>query len=163
VADDGVAGDGVADDGVADDGVTDADTTDPGTVVIRVVSDPFAGRGAGIRSGGSGGGVTAADVVRVRPGAGALVSPSGSGGVSAVFLITDQGARFALASRETVAALGFGDEVRPTSIPPAVLALLPDGPTLDPGLLVDAPDPADDPRERTPADDADLAVLRSTG
>jgi len=103
------------------------------------------------------GGVRTADHVTVA-GQGALVrtapSPGGSGSGTTVYLVTNQGIRYPLDSRDGDAktALGYGS-VTPTEIPVAVLELLPLGPTLDIGtaraqVTVQAPAP---PRTATPA------------
>lgn len=51
------------------------------------------------------------------------------GGIA--FLLTDSGRKYALASPDAKAALGYGS-VTPVGVPAAILALVPDGPALDP-------------------------------
>ena len=75
----------------------------------------------------------AADAVYLAPGHGAVVgqvtgdqkAPTG-----ALFLVTDDGVKFPVVSAAALASLGLGQPVYPA--PPALLALLPTGPTLDP-------------------------------
>lgn len=115
---------------------TDAGAISP--VRVRLTDRALGTTGGGIATGpGDGGVASGADVVRVRPGAGALVAPAGAEGVAAAFLVTDQGVRHPLASAQTVRALGFGEKVKVTPVPPAILALLPAGPTLDQSLVAD--------------------------
>lgn len=75
----------------------------------------------------------AADLVLLPAGTGALVraraNSSTAGGT--LFLITDWGLRFPIASVDAVARLGFRD-VAPVEVPTSLLALVPQGPALDP-------------------------------
>jgi len=82
------------------------------------------------------GGVRTADRVAVDGGHGALVQALPAAGATAagatVYLVTDQGIKYALATRsDAKTALGYG-EVTPLEVPSALLALIPTGPTLDP-------------------------------
>lgn len=80
-----------------------------------------------------------ADQVTVPEGRGALVQAlpgADSKATGTVYLITDQGIRYALQDGgdvKTQAALGY-DGVTPVGVPPGLLALVPSGPTLDPVL-----------------------------
>lgn len=139
---------------------------DAPTMQIRFVDDPMNDGGPGVRTSPTAQEVAGADLVRVQPGTGALVSPFGDRGTGAAFLVTDQGLRYPLASVDTIPALGFGDKVRPSRIPPAMLALLPMGPTLDPGLVLDAPGPGGlvpPEREPAPGDDSGTTEARADG
>jgi hypothetical protein len=78
------------------------------------------------RAGGVWQGTVVADWVRVPPGRGAVVEASG-----ALAVVTDQGVRYPVPSLEVLAMLGYAG-VRPTSLPAAVLSLLPGGRVLDP-------------------------------
>jgi hypothetical protein len=79
---------------------------------------------------------TAEEVV-VPQGRGALVRGIPAPGVEAgttVYLVTDQGLKFALRDADNVKAmdaLGYSG-VRPLGVPAEILALIPTGPTLDP-------------------------------
>ncbi|MFG2910194.1 type VII secretion protein EccB [Kitasatospora sp. NPDC048286] len=78
---------------------------------------------------------TPADTIAVRPGGGALVralSTAGTG--TTLYLVTDNGAKYPLASPAVAKQLGYGD-VAPAGVPAALLALLPTGPSLDPAAL----------------------------
>jgi type VII secretion protein EccB len=83
------------------------------------------------------GGVRTADRVAVAGGHGALVQALPAAGATAagatVYLVTDQGIKYALATRapDAKTALGYG-EVTPVQVPSSLLALIPTGPTLDP-------------------------------
>ncbi|WP_433056675.1 type VII secretion protein EccB [Dactylosporangium sp. CS-033363] len=88
--------------------------------------------GAGIASGG-----TAADQVATRvvvpSGGGAVVRSAQSTGADAgqIFLVTDQGRRYALMSPAQLAWFGYGG-VKPVELPSFVVARVPAGPGLDP-------------------------------
>ena len=76
-----------------------------------------------------------ADLVHVARGRGAVIisatSPSAPASSGTVTVITDTGRRYAVAGREAVAKLGYGDrELR--QVPAELVALLPQGPALDP-------------------------------
>ncbi|REE96583.1 type VII secretion protein EccB [Thermomonospora umbrina] len=80
---------------------------------------------------GAGGG-SAVDQVVLPPGGAALVGlASGSGAVSSLSIVSDQGIRFALPSPEIAAKLGF-DASKATPVPSSVIHLIPSGPALDP-------------------------------
>ncbi|GID97288.1 type VII secretion protein EccB [Amorphoplanes digitatis] len=76
-----------------------------------------------------------ADLVYVPRGKGALVvaaaSPTAPAGSGTVSIVTDIGRRYPVASREVLPRLGYGG-VKPDPIPGQLVALLPQGPALDP-------------------------------
>ena len=76
-----------------------------------------------------------ADRVQVPRGKGAVVvsmaSPSAPASTGTVSIITDTGRRYPLANRDVLARLGYGG-VQPQGIPGQLVALLPQGPALDP-------------------------------
>jgi type VII secretion protein EccB len=76
-----------------------------------------------------------ADFVQVPRGKGALVvaaaSPTAPAGSGTVSIVTDTGRRFPVADREVLPRLGYAG-VEPQSIPGQLVALLPQGPALDP-------------------------------
>lgn len=129
--------------------------------LCATVADPSAGRDAdirvlgatpapaGIRAGSApagAGAAVAADTVAVPADRGALVTGSvpGSPAATTPFLLTDQGALFAIGTPTVAADLGFGG-VAPVRVPAAILALLPRGPSLD-VTAVQAPGPGPDVR-----------------
>jgi hypothetical protein len=69
----------------------------------------------------------APEKVLVPGGRGALVRTPGK----ALFLVTDDGRRFGLPSAEATSALGYAD-VTPLDVPAELIALIPQGPALDP-------------------------------
>lgn len=74
-----------------------------------------------------------ADAVYVAPGHGAVlgqVSGDQKAPTGALFLVTDEGVKFPVVSAAALTSLGLGRPVYPA--PPALLGLLPTGPTLDP-------------------------------
>lgn len=73
------------------------------------------------------------DHIVVPPGRGALVEPESAPGypTGALFLVTDQGRRFAVPTSEVLSVLGY-EGVTPTRVPAALVALVPAGPPLDP-------------------------------
>jgi type VII secretion protein EccB len=75
------------------------------------------------------------DRVYVARGAGAVVSsspsPSAPAGAGTITLVTDTGLRYAVTSREALAKLGYGD-ITLTRVPAELVAMLPQGPALDP-------------------------------
>lgn len=75
----------------------------------------------------------ARDAILVRPGSGAVVSAVAAPGASAggLSLVTDLGLRHSVPSLDVLAVLGYGG-VHPVAVPADVLALLPEGPALDP-------------------------------
>lgn len=76
---------------------------------------------------------TTADRVSIPGGSGVLARPAGAAG--GTVLVTDVGVRFPLADDRTADALGYsGAPV--TSIPPALLDLLPTGPVLSPAAAL---------------------------
>jgi type VII secretion protein EccB len=81
-------------------------------------------------------GVTA-QWIAVPPGRGAVVEALASPGApsGALAVVTDQGLRFPVPSREVLSSLGFGD-VRPLRLPAGLVALVPSGPALDPAAAV---------------------------
>jgi Type VII secretion system ESX-1, transport TM domain B len=83
---------------------------------------------------GAPGGVQA-DLVHVPRGKGAVVvaaaSPTARASTGTVSIVTDAGRRYPVASREVLAKLGYGG-VSPRQIPSQMIALLPQGPSLDP-------------------------------
>jgi hypothetical protein len=84
-------------------------------------------------TGAGAGGGPVADRVVVRPGHGALVaavaSDSATGG--ALCLVTDVARRYPLASADVPNLLGYAG-VTPVRVPSALVALVPEGPVLDP-------------------------------
>jgi len=75
----------------------------------------------------------AADKVLVPPGGGLIVRdlPAPGVGGGTLFLITDLGVKFPLASDEVAVTLGYSG-VEPVLVPSTLLAFLPTGPALDP-------------------------------
>lgn len=69
-----------------------------------------------------------ADAVFVPPSGGAVVAESGSG---TVYVVTDTGLKYPVASTEALASLGYGQAER-QPVPNGLLALVPRGPALDP-------------------------------
>ncbi|WP_329791555.1 type VII secretion protein EccB [Lentzea sp. DG1S-22] len=98
---------------------------------VLVTAPPPSGRGRG-----DGPGVTrdgqVADRVEVTPGAGLLARTRAAPGVAGagIYLITESGAKYPVASTDAAAALGLGADAAP-QVPPDLLALLPTGPVLD--------------------------------
>ncbi|MFE6054955.1 type VII secretion protein EccB [Kitasatospora sp. NPDC056446] len=83
-----------------------------------------------------------ADTIAVRPGGGALVralSTAGTG--TTLYLVTDNGVKYPLASPAVAKQLGYG-ETAPAGLPGPLLTLLPTGPSLDPAALTGAAAPA---------------------
>ncbi|MGV9263222.1 type VII secretion protein EccB [Kitasatospora sp. NPDC003701] len=78
---------------------------------------------------------TPADRIAVRPGGGALVRAlSGGGFGTTLYLVTDTGVKYPLASAAVAERLGYVGAT-PVAVPGRVLSLLPTGPSLDPGPL----------------------------
>jgi len=101
---------------------------------IRV--DPTFPLGAAVAGvGGAAPGTVQADLVHVSRGRGAVVvsaaSPSAPAGTGTVSVVTDTGRQHALASRDLLAKLGYGN-VKPQQIPAELFSLMPAGPALDP-------------------------------
>ncbi|MEN3356722.1 MAG: hypothetical protein V7637_704 [Mycobacteriales bacterium] len=99
------------------------------------VSVAFGGApaGAGPGTGGAGDDTRAADKVLVPPGGGLVVRdlPAPGVGGGTLFLITDLGVKYPLASDDVAVTLGYGG-VEPVLVPSTLLAFLPTGPALDP-------------------------------
>jgi type VII secretion protein EccB len=115
---------------------------------------PVGRNGAGIRinptvpagtavsgTAGAPGGVQA-DLVHVPRGKGALAvaaaSPTAPASTGTVSIVTDTGRRYPVASREVLAKLGYGG-VTPRRVPSQLIALVPQGPSLDPARARQAP------------------------
>ncbi|MEV6734331.1 MULTISPECIES: type VII secretion protein EccB [unclassified Streptomyces] len=76
------------------------------------------------------------DRVSVPAGGGALVQALGAGGGavgSTLYLVTDTGVKYRLASKAAVKALGY-DGTPPQGVPSRLLSMLPSGPLLDPAV-----------------------------
>jgi hypothetical protein len=72
------------------------------------------------------------DGITVRPGAGTLVrvlSASGTALGDTTFLVTDDGVKYRVSSREALESLGFKD-VEARTLPAPMLLMLPTGPEL---------------------------------
>jgi type VII secretion protein EccB len=97
--------------------------------------DPTIAAGASTPSGSTPSGAIQADFVHVPRGKGAVVvaaaSPTAPASSGTVSIITDTGRRYPLASRDVLPKLGFGG-VTPQQVPAQLIALLPEGPSLDP-------------------------------
>jgi type VII secretion protein EccB len=107
---------------------------------------------------------TLAQQVSLEPGRGALVQTlpgAGAAPTGTVYLITDQGVRYPLRDSNEVKAqqaLGYGGST-PTGVPATLLALVPQGPTLDPaaarsfvtGRAAATPSPTGNSPKPTPA------------
>jgi hypothetical protein len=82
-------------------------------------------------------GTALADLVMVEPGWGAVVeamqSPDASSGT--LYLITDQGRRYALGTPDVLGILGY-PRARVTKLPASLIARIPEGPALDPAAAV---------------------------
>jgi type VII secretion protein EccB len=80
-------------------------------------------------------GAVQADAVYVPRGRGALVaaaaSPSAPPAGGTVSIVTDTGRRYPVATRDVLGKLGYGG-VPPQQVPAQMIALLPEGPSLDP-------------------------------
>ncbi|MFE3501141.1 type VII secretion protein EccB [Kitasatospora sp. NPDC059160] len=109
---------------------------DPGPTTTLTLVDDTAVQGPGpAAQPGIEAACTPADTIAVRPGGGALVralSTAGTG--TTLYLVTDNGAKYPLASPAVAKQLGYAD-VTPAGVPAALLALLPTGPSLDPAAL----------------------------
>lgn len=76
----------------------------------------------------------AVDAIAVRPGRGVLVralSASGSALGDTTFLVTDEGVKYRLLSKEAVKALGY-EGVEERTLPAQLLSMMPTGPDLTP-------------------------------
>lgn len=113
--------------GVVSDGI--------GTTTVDAATADAAppGTGAGIEPG-----CPAADLVAVPSGTGALVSaaPAGGGVGRTDYLVTDDGVKYPIPAASVLSLLGYSTAAR-VVLPATVLALLPTGPSLDPGKLID--------------------------
>ncbi|AGZ46730.1 type VII secretion protein EccB [Actinoplanes friuliensis] len=112
---------------------SDGEDKDVPEVSIRI--GPTVPKGSPVTGAPTVPGGVQADLVYVPRGKGALVvaaasstAPAGSGTVS---IITDTGRRYPIASRDVLPRLGYGG-VQPDPIPGQLVALLPQGPALDP-------------------------------
>jgi hypothetical protein len=76
----------------------------------------------------------------VRPGGGAVVAAVSAPGAApgGISLVTDLGVRHSVPSVDVLAALGYGS-VTPVPVPSDVLALVPEGPVLDPAAARSCP------------------------
>lgn len=105
-----------------------------GAAAPRVLVDATVPAGADPAASGSTGTAPRADRVIVGSGTGALVqsmiSPDATGGAFSV--VTDLGVRHPLTNAEVAAYLGY-DASRVVRMPAGLVALLPEGPALDPG------------------------------
>ncbi len=105
-------------------------TVNPKDGAMKVLVDPEAPE-AGSPVAGDGG----VDRVLVRAGTGALVeavaSPTAPPGSGTISIVTDDGRRYPLARPEVLASLGLAG-VAPQRLPAELVALLPQGPSLDP-------------------------------
>jgi type VII secretion protein EccB len=103
-----------------------------GSLSIRL--DPEIPSGTAVPSGAGVPGGVQADVVHVPRGRGALVvaaaSPSAPASTGTVSIVTDTGRRYPIASRDILGKLGFAG-VSPVQVPAQLIALLPQGPSLD--------------------------------
>jgi type VII secretion protein EccB len=115
-------------------------TVNPQDGATRVVVDPAAP--AEGNAAAAPGGIRKVDRVRVTPGAGVVVeavpSPTAPAGSGTISVVTDAGLRFPVLDAATLAILGF-DGVTPQRLPAELVALLPEGPALDPRQAVKAP------------------------
>ncbi len=104
-----------------------------GVVSIRI--GPTTPKGSPVTDAPAVPGGVQADLVHVPRGKGALVvsaaSPTAPAGSGTVSIVTDTGRRYPVASRDVLPRLGYGD-VQPAPIPGQLVALLPQGPSLDP-------------------------------
>ncbi|MBV6699322.1 type VII secretion protein EccB [Kitasatospora aureofaciens] len=86
-----------------------------------------------------------AESIAVRPGGGALVRAlSTAGAGTTLYLVTDAGVKYPLASPAVAKQLGYG-AVAPAGVPEPLLTLLPTGPSLDPAALTGAATSAPNP------------------
>jgi hypothetical protein len=103
-----------------------------GTLSIRL--DPSMPAGTAVPSAAGVSGGVQADIVYVPRGKGALVvaaaSPSAPASTGTVSIVTDTGRRYPVATRDILGKLGFAG-VSPTQVPAQLIALLPQGPSLD--------------------------------
>jgi type VII secretion protein EccB len=97
--------------------------------------DPTVPAGTPVRGEAAVPGGVQADFVQITRGKGALVaaaaSPSAPPESGTVSVVTDTGRRYPIASRDLLGRLGYG-AVTPRQVPAQLVALLPQGPALDP-------------------------------
>ena len=109
------------------------DGQDDGVVSIRI--GPTVPKGSPVTGAAAVPGGVQADLVYVPRGKGALVvsaaSPTAPAGSGTVSIVTDTGRRYPVASRDVLPRLGYGG-IEPDRIPGQLVALLPQGPALDP-------------------------------
>jgi type VII secretion protein EccB len=112
---------------IADDRGPSVVTADP-TVPARDAASTPASTAAG---------AVLADRISVPPGTGALVEARSTAGVpgGALSVVTDQGLRYPVASRDVANKLGYGS-AKAKPLPAQVVSLLPVGPALDPTAAV---------------------------
>jgi type VII secretion protein EccB len=103
-----------------------------GKLSIRL--DPSMPAGTAVPTTAGVSGRVQADIVHVPRGKGALVvaaaSPSAPASTGTVSIVTDTGRRYPVANRDILGKLGFAG-VPPTQVPAQLIALLPQGPSLD--------------------------------
>lgn len=108
---------------------------EPRTGVISIRIGPTAPVGSPVSGTPAVPGGVQADQVYVPRGKGALVasaaSPTAPAGAGTVSIVTDTGRRYPVANRDVLPRLGYAG-VEPASIPGQLVALLPQGPALDP-------------------------------
>ncbi|MFF4380821.1 type VII secretion protein EccB [Kitasatospora sp. NPDC001547] len=110
-------------------------------VTVLPAAQAEAGGPPAVPAGAPGGACAVADRIAVRPGRGALVRAlSGAGAGGTEYLVTEGGVRYPLPSAAAAKQLGYGGAT-PVSVPAAVVALLPSGPSLDPAALADTAAP----------------------
>jgi type VII secretion protein EccB len=112
-----------------------------GVSVPRLAVEPILPPQAGLPTGGrSPTGTPLADRIVVRPGWAALVTvvTSAQAPAGTLSLVTDLGRRYALASRDVMAMLGY-DGVTAIRIPAGLAARIPEGPALDPAAAKQQP------------------------
>jgi type VII secretion protein EccB len=116
-------------------------TVDPKDGRTTVLVDP-APPGPGNPVVAAANGTKKIDTVRVKPGTGVLVeaqaSPTAPAGTGTVSIVTDAGLRFAVADATTLGYLGY-EGVTPQRLPAELVALLPEGPALDPKQAIKSP------------------------
>jgi type VII secretion protein EccB len=107
--------------------------------------DPTVPAGVAVRGETAVPGGVQADFVHVARGKGVLAvaaaSPDAPADSGTVSIVTDTGRRYPIAGRDLLGRLGYGD-VTPRQVPAQLIALLPEGPALDPARA----------RQSTPAD-----------
>jgi type VII secretion protein EccB len=113
---------------------------------IRV--DPAVPAGVPVRGGTTVPGGVRADLVHVARGKGALVAaaaaPDAPAGTGTVSIVTDTGLRYPIAGRDLLGKLGYGGSPV-QQVPAQLVALLPQGPSLDPARARQARTPAGGP------------------